>query len=497
MGWLRDAQLRTITRFSGRLNNDNTLSELLGHALLAQAALPFGANAKRLHTLLNACRRTSRPWSRRLLRLLLQSYLVGESKELSRRAKVGWERYHDFGAIDTERALTTSLVLKAPKPGGEKGVLYCSFEFNWMRLVAHYDAAAVLDAYYLVGASSWSPTDYAAIAPFAGLSTDPIFIGISNPADYEQLALMRPVAEPLAIMASDWIDPAAYAPKPHRARGIDILMVANWTRHKRHWLLFEALRDMPSHLRVVLVGRNGPDRTEKEILEEARIFGVKQQLELHTNLETDEVAALQCDARTSIICSRREGSCVATAESLFAGSPVAMMKDAHVGSKAYINARTGVLLERRGMAKSLQRFWAESERYTPRQWALQHIPCTRASERLNAVLRERAVATARPWTEDIAPMCWRYVPAYFDPADEVRLAPAVEELRRKYGVEIEKFAGERETRRRHELGAPGTTIEFPPELAVPASEQPAPEPDRVAATAETPPETPLRQGTGG
>jgi hypothetical protein len=240
-------------------------------------------------------------------------------------------------------------------------------------------------------------------------------------------------------------------------------MVANWSRVKRHWLLFEALKDMPRRLRVVLVGRNAPGRTEREILDEAHAFGVKQDLELHTNLEIDEVAALQCDARISCIFSQREGSCVSVAESLFAGSPVAMMEEAHVGAKTYINYWTGELLRRPGLAGALERFHDQSERYAPREWAQVNISCSQTSERLNRFLRDWARATGKPWTEDIAPLRWRYVPVYLNPADEARLQPAVEELRRRHGVSISIFPGEREAKRRQQGG-----------VAVPAAAQAEP-----------------------
>jgi hypothetical protein len=466
MSWLRDVKDRTATRLSGRLGNNSVLSEVLGAALIARASLPFTSDVTRLDALLQACRRSGHRGARRRIERMLRPFVAGGSSAVSRQHHVGWQRYYgEFGNLDDERALTTSLVLKAPRPGGEKGVLYCSFEYNWMRLLAHYDAAAILSDYYLVGASSWSPTDYASIAGFAGLSEDPIYVGVSNQADVERIALMRPVAVPLDIMASDWIDPTCFQPKPHRSRSIDLLMVANWSRVKRHWILFEALRRMPRHLRVVLVGRNANGRTEREIRDEAKLFGAPQDLELHTNLEIDEVYALQCDARVSAIFTEREGSCVATAESLFADSPVAMMEEAHIGSKAYVNDKTGILVRREGLARTLQKFIEESSRYTPRAWAVANIPCTRTSQRLNAILRARSLATGRPWTEDIAPMCWRYVPAYVNAADEARLLPAVEELKQKYGLTIDKFLGERETRRRKELGAAATPIEFRPEIS--------------------------------
>jgi glycosyltransferase involved in cell wall biosynthesis len=443
--------LRLPKVVSEQLTDNPFTSELLAHGYLMRGTLPIQSDAQRLDFLLKACRRLNFGPTRPLLRRQLEPFLVGSKSDLARRERVGWGRYYgSFGKLGTQKALTTSLVLKAPAPGGEKGVLYCSFEYNWMRLAAHYDAAAVLKDYYLVGATSWSPTDYASMAVFAGLSSDPLFVGVSNLADLAPLGILRPIIEPLPTMASDWTNPEHFAPKPHRERTIDIIMVANWSRVKRHWLLFEALRDMPRNLRVVLVGRNDVGRTEREIRAEARAFGALQDLELYTNLEIDQVATLLCDSRISTIFTKREGSCVAVAESLFADTPVAMMEGAHVGSKAYINERTGILMRHRGLAGQLQRFLEESEAYSPRSWAVDNISCTKTSARLNETLRAHSLRTRRPWTTDIAPMCWHYVPTYVNPADELRLKPAVEELTRKHGVVLEEFPGERAALARHQ-----------------------------------------------
>ena len=47
-------------------------------------------------------------------------------------------------------------------------------------------------------------------------------------------------------------------------------------------------------------------------------IGVPQDIELHSNVESHEVSEYLCDARISTIFTKREGSCVAVTESLFA-----------------------------------------------------------------------------------------------------------------------------------------------------------------------------------
>jgi glycosyltransferase involved in cell wall biosynthesis len=385
-----------------------------------------------------ACRRSNGPASRARLRSILAPYISGSKKDFCRRNKIGWSRYYaDFDLTSPE--LTTSLVLKAPGASGEKGVLYTAFEYNLMRLLAHSDAQKVLSEYIVVGASSWSPTDYAVMASFAGLSDDPIFLGISNADDIQTYEIAAPAVRALPILASDWIDPSRFEPLPHEKREIDILMVANFSRFKRHWLLFDALRKMPRNLRVTILGIATPDRTADVLHAEARAFGAPQDLEIRTNLSIEEVARYQSNARVSLMLSRREGSCVATAESLFADSPVGMMCDAHIGSKDYINERTGVLFEYRGLARQLSAFLERSATFSARSWAMANISAQQTSDRLNRILKEHALATGRPWTRDIAPMCWRYVPTYLHSGDAARLQPAVNELQTRHGVRLKVF----------------------------------------------------------
>ncbi len=392
----------------------------------------------RIEQALVACRRANGTVARAKLASMVAPYFGGAKTEFCRSRKVGWARYYEeFDLASPE--LATSLVLKAPGRDGEKGVLYIAFEYNVMRLLAHSDARSVLKEYIVVGASSWSPTDYAVMANFAGLSEDPLFVGISNATDIDAYRIAEPAVRALPMMASDWIDPANYAPRPHREREIDFLMVANFSRFKRHWLLFKALPRMSPKVRVAILGMPTPDRTADTLRAEARAFGVRQDLEIRTNISIEEVAKYQANSRVSLLLSRREGSCVATAESLFGDSPVAMMRDAHIGSKAYINADTGVLLDYRDLPQQLEELLERSGSFRAREWAAANISAHKSSVRLNQIFKDHAARAGKPWTQDLAPMCWRYVPTYLRAEDRARLRPAVDDLALRHGVTLKEF----------------------------------------------------------
>lgn len=441
--------IRVRARWSLRALFDQWwISEAIAVAMLATSMLPQPV-CKRLELLATGARRTETGLSRTIARTLLRPWLANPIRRNAwREHRVGWGRYHGGVAdIGRDRGLTTSLLLKEPGPNGEKGVLHCAFEPNWMRIIANHDARRLLDEYLLVVASSWSPTDHAVIANLQGLSDDPVFVGISNRRDVAQYRIWEAGGGifPLPIQAGDWMDPGRFRPGSRNARGTDIVMVSHFARWKRHWLLFEALRKLPGDLNVVLVGRRADGRGEREMLDEAYAFGVRQQITVRMNIEADEVAEQLCDARVAVALAKREGSCVAVTEAMFADTPVVMMDDAHIGTRAYINPATGRLARRRTLARHIAELLESGDACTPRRWADKHISAHITSTKLNAMLREHSERSGRPWTRDIVPMCRRYVPQYLEQADERRMAPAVARLRRDHGIELVRFAGERAT----------------------------------------------------
>jgi len=134
---------------------------------------------------------------------------------------------------------------------------------------------------------------------------------------------------------------------------------------------------------------------------------------------------------------------------MFADTPVVMMRDAHVGPRAYINRRTGEISRRGKLHHTLSEMLERSSAYMPRAWACENISAQRTSTRLNAILRDYSSRAGKPWTRDIAPLCWRYVPSYLHAADAERFKPGIERLRERHGIELEEFVSEAAARRRH------------------------------------------------
>ena len=341
-----------------------------------------------------------------------------------------WRR---FAKAFDRPLVNRSLVLKAPGPNGEKGVISLAFEENLFRIIYHIDNLAELNSQYdLILASSWSPADYAVLGFALTRWKGPLFVQSSNIQEIPKLEHFHPRIVTLPTLACDWLDPSAYKPRPHSDRNIDILMVANWAPFKRHWLLFEALADLPVSTRVTLIGQPQDSSTVETVKAQARLFGVRQKIEFCDSLLIEEVQLKQIDSRVAVILSKREGSCVTVIEAMLAGTPVGLIRGARVGSTRYVNEKTGVLFNSSRLGPQLAAFLERSAEYRPREWALANLTCQISTRKVDAVLRHQSELRGLPWTRDLATQCWKPNPIYFDHAQKEMLNSAIGELNQRY-----------------------------------------------------------------
>lgn len=334
------------------------------------------------------------------------------------------------------RRIAKAAILKPYISASEKGVLFISFEEEWTRLIHHCDLAAFAQRYDLIVSPTWSPPHCLATTAFAHAWPGPLFSLISNRRDLEILPRLAPNYVPLPLFASNWVNPDFYRPVPRRERDVDIVMLANFGKYKRHLALFRALRSLRPRPRVLLMGQDQSGRTADTLRAEAEGYGVRDAVSIVTNASNEEVAQGLCRSRISLILSRREGSCVAVAESFFANTPVGLLRGAEVGSGAFLNAETGRRLDEHNLAAELTAFLDDCERYTPRAWAEQHISCFRSSAQLNEFVKQHMLAAGQEWTCDLAPLCWRPDPCLVRPEDRQRMKIAQEDVRQRFNLEI-------------------------------------------------------------
>jgi hypothetical protein len=334
-----------------------------------------------------------------------------------------------------EPVIGRALLLKPWLGPREKGVLFVSFEKEWFKLLRHCDLNEFSERYDLVLAPSSSPHNFMNYV-FAAAYPRPLFTLLSNAQDQVALPRVAPNFVVVPLYASNWVNPGLFAPRPRGERDIDIIMVASFGKVKRHHALFTAIRRLPPATRVLLVGQDQDDRTAATIETEARYYGVAGRFAVQSNVSYPGVAAALGRARVSVVLSRREGSCVVVTESLFADTPVALLENAEIGSRAFINPATGRFLKDHDLGGQLQDFLAHAEEFSPRAWADANIGCRQSTQTLNALLRRHALDRGDTWTEDIAPLCWRPDPALVEAEDVRRLQDERAEFRRRFGIDV-------------------------------------------------------------
>jgi glycosyltransferase involved in cell wall biosynthesis len=361
----------------------------------------------------------------------IQERIVARVRQLDLR-RLDWTEF--IRDIDTP-CLGKGVILKPYRGPRERGVVFVSFEIEWARLLRLKDPDDFARRYTVVVAPSSSPHNLVNYV-FPAAFPEPVFTLISNPADRRTLPRVSPRLIVVPLYASHWVNPDLYRPLPRSRRPYDLIMVAAFGKVKRHHVLFKALRRMPRDLRVLLIGQDQDGRTGATIRELARWYGVADRFTLWENQSFQRVTEAFCQARSSVILSRREGSCVVVAESLMADTPPALLEGAEIGSRVFLNERTGRLLRQADLARELTAFVREADRFEPRRWAEENVACRHSSAVLNGILREHALARGEEWTQDIAPLQWAPDPQLVRPEDRAALAPERIAIRERYGLEI-------------------------------------------------------------
>jgi glycosyltransferase involved in cell wall biosynthesis len=334
------------------------------------------------------------------------------------------------------RQIEKSVILKPRISATEKGVVFVSFEDQWARLLWKCNLKEFAENYTLVLSPTWSPPHSLINCLFPRAYPGPIFCLISNTKDLHIFPRLSKRYVMVPLFASSWINPLLYKPVPFREKDLDIFMIANFGKYKRHFLLFKALRDMPASVRVLLVGQENGDRSCDTILAEARAYGVEDRFELLVNAPNSTVLDSFCRAKITVILSQREGSCVAMVESMFANTPVGIFEDAEIGSRVYINESTGRFLQHRNLSRQLVDFIATAHRYSPRAWAEKSISCFCSTKRLNDTLKTHALATGQTWTQDIAVHHWRPDPQLISASERALMQPSYDEIETRFGITL-------------------------------------------------------------
>jgi hypothetical protein len=426
---------------------------LLRARLAADDALRYSPLVRRTRASASRLRRflLDRTGSRRDLASIVRTRGVarlryadaGLSAELTRlREAAPWLQnatlpWDELAPVSAPTALDYAAILKKPT-GAERGVLLVCFEHNFLRLARHADLDRLARDYDLVVSPTWSPPFDLAVMVLAARWPRRFHTLLSNYRDRDIYPRFLRNVDVVPLLASSWVHPGLMAPSEPRARKtVDLVMLANFGVYKRHFALFRALRNAPS-LRARLMGVPMDGRTADNVMELARAYGVGDRVEVLQSPSDAEMRSALQEARAAVILSRREGSCIAVAEMMMMDLPVLMLRDAHVGSKAFVTADTGMLVDESRLAEGLEAIVAAASTMAPRTAMLRGgYECFTSTRVLNDALRVAAEREERPWTVDVLPHAIvRLGPRYVQAGDATAMEDAHATFADRYGVSL-------------------------------------------------------------
>lgn len=341
--------------------------------------------------------------------------------------------------IRNEVSISRSAIVKPFVSNTEPGLMVVSFEHELSKLVTLAQFSALESEYRIIFLPTWQPFYSEAMCLLDARARQPYFLMPSAFTEQPLCEQFSPKCHFLPFHAASWVRHSAYE-RPHSVKDVDILMIANFSRYKRHWKLFEALQSMPAGLRTVIAGVPLGKRTKESLLDDARLFGVEKRVEIVERATDDELRDLLRRSRIFCATTHKEGSYIAVAEALMAGVPVAMFENAIVGTKVYVTAETGVLLSPTvPLAEQLVRALAVTRDMDPRSWARKNISAEANSLKLNGLMKQWSMEHQLAWTQDVEPFyCEHFIFRYLNEATETTMTGEYERVRRQFGLAIER-----------------------------------------------------------
>ena len=340
---------------------------------------------------------------------------VAEATALERSGKATglWSLYDDAiaaavgnfrktpGAGATRFLGSRILVIKSATPQ-ERGVIAVDYQYVFPLMAGLFDLRAICDRYDLVLEPSWADVCAPEILLFTK-QTPPVYVQTIEPRDQNVLKSLDTNLRAVPLAANWWGDPR-HSPVSTAPRDIDVIMVAAWADIKRHWRVFRALADLRKRgrrLKTVLVGYRY-DRTREDIEGLAAYFGIRDQIETYERISQNEVSALLARSKVKVLWSRRECANRAIIEAMMADVPVIVREGLTFGYQyPYVNEHTGRFVPEGQLADAIVEMIDTRQRFSPRQWVLEHMTCVHATRALEQYLQKAREERGEPWTSGL------------------------------------------------------------------------------------------------
>src|SRR5215470_15916874 len=218
-----------------------------------------------------------------------------------RRRVVQWavtvarDHFPEFEDRSSPVVLGNCILLKPRNSDREKGIVLVSFERELLKLVRSPEFNRFSLEYRILFLPTWQPFFSIPLFILAARASHKFWILPSSRDNLEDCDDLAPYARGLPFQASSWVDENRLAGST--ARKHDLLMVANFEKYKRHWLLFEALAELPASVSCVVAGRPLGARSADSLRREAALFGVLDRVVIIEDPDDATLERLFADAR--------------------------------------------------------------------------------------------------------------------------------------------------------------------------------------------------------
>lgn len=284
----------------------------------------------------------------------------------------------------------------------EKGVILLKYARTFEAVIALFDLRRLLDRYLFVLEPSWAGYCDPSILMFI-TPQHPVIVQCFTQEDYNFIENIGAPLIPIRLGPADWVDADLFTSNSHCEKQYDLVMVANWERHKRHAQLFKALSKINGRrIRVLLIGFQLGKRTADDIKREAAV--IKSPLitiEIKENLPQKELVSYLRQCKVFVFLSRKEGDNKALVEAMFVGLPAIVYEKTIGGAKSRINQETGILASDEELSEKISYMLDHHQEFNPRNWINKHSGSSVSTKRLNDLLKQTVIESGGKWTLDI------------------------------------------------------------------------------------------------
>ena len=264
-----------------------------------------------------------------ILKLVIKTRILG-SFESFRTTYIS--SYKHFPATqkflhEPERFLQYMAMIQRTPTNDEKGVLTIAYNYAIPSFMYMFDYEEIMKRYHIV----LEPSTARLLMPeilICDQLKDNVYVQTGEPRDRDFIARYSENLKPISIAANWWLNTNVFKYDAMKEKKYDIVMVSTFTKLKRHYLLFNALKKLKSQgvkLKAVLVGYQGR-YSKQDILNMAKYAGVEDQVDIFENLSPEETAHYYQVSKVNILLSKREGTPRTIIEGLHCGTP-AMLRN--------------------------------------------------------------------------------------------------------------------------------------------------------------------------